>query len=579
MHLLITFARAYPLQSAIMLVALLVAGLVEGVSLTALLPLLNRVLERPDSPGSDATALEPGSDSGVGDTLLSGMEGMGLTPSVEMLLAVIVLGAIIKGGLVLLAKKKVGYIVAQVATDLRLSMLRVMLASRWEYYLHQQVGKLTNSMSIEAVRAAKAYLNGATLISQLIQALVYVIIATMLMWQAALFSFLMGLLIYLALGRLVKMARRAGKRQTIYTKLMIARLTDTLMSVKPLKSMGREGLVDTVLVSETKNINRALRREVVSSEFLLAGQEILFALVLVIGIYVTLVKWELPIATVMVLGFLLSRVLKRTGKVQRSYQKMAVCESAYWSIQKTIKKAERARENLGGERAPTLEQAIELRDVSFSYGEKTILERVNITIPARSFTALIGLSGSGKTTSLDLIIGLLQPESGMLLVDGVPLMELDIHRWRRTIGYVPQETFLLHDSVFNNVALGDPGISEADVIVALRGAGAWTFVENLAEGIHDIVGERGGKLSGGQRQRIMIARALVHRPQLLILDEATSALDPQSETAICETLRKLQGAHTIIAISHQPALLDAAERAYRLQDRHALLVKDKDVAV
>ena len=281
----------------------------------------------------------------------------------------------------------------------------------------------------------------------------------------------------------------------------------------------------------------------------------------------------------MVLGFLLSRVLKRTGKVQRSYQKMAVCESAYWSIQKTIKKAERARENLGGERAPTLEQAIELRDVSFSYGEKTILERVNITIPARSFTALIGLSGSGKTTSLDLIIGLLQPESGMLLVDGVPLMELDIHRWRRTIGYVPQETVLLHDSVFNNVALGDPGISEADVIVALRGAGAWTFVENLAEGIHDIVGERGGKLSGGQRQRIMIARALVHRPQLLILDEATSALDPQSETAICETLRKLQGAHTIIAISHQPALLDAAERAYRLQDGHALLVKDKDVAV
>jgi len=579
MPLLITFARAYPLQSAIMLVALLVAGLVEGVSLTALLPLLNRVLERPDSPGSDATALEPDADSGVGDTLLSGMESMGLTPSVEMLLLVIVLGAIIKGGLVLLAKKKVGYIVAQVATDLRLSMLRVMLASRWEYYLHQQVGQLTNSMSIEAVRAAKAYLNGATLISQLIQALVYVIIATMLMWQAALFSFLMGLLIYLALGRLVKMARRAGKRQTIYTKLMIARLTDTLMSVKPLKSMGREGLVDTVLVSETKNINRALRREVVSSEFLSAGQEILFALVLVIGIYVTLVKWELPIATVMVLGFLLSRVLKRSGKVQRSYQKMAVCESAYWSIQKTIKKAERARENLGGERAPTLEQAIELRDVSFSYGEKTILERVNITIPARSFTALIGLSGSGKTTSLDLIIGLLQPDSGMLLVDGVPLMELDIHRWRRTIGYVPQETVLLHDSVFNNVALGDPGISEADVIVALRGAGAWTFVENLAEGIHDIVGERGGKLSGGQRQRIMIARALVHRPQLLILDEATSALDPQSETAICETLRKLQGAHTIIAISHQPALLDAAERAYRLQDRHALLVKDKDVAV
>jgi len=124
------------------------------------------------------------------------------------------------------------------------------------------------------------------------------------------------------------------------------------------------------------------------------------------------------------------------------------------------------------------------------------------------------------------------------------------------------------------VTLGDGGISEEDVIVALREAGAWAFVKNLPEGIHNIVGERGGKLSGGQRQRIMIARALVHRPQLLILDEATTALDPRSEAAICETLHKLRGAHTILAISHQPAMLEAADRAYRLEDGRALLVKD-----
>jgi ATP-binding cassette subfamily C protein len=573
MHLLKTFARAYPLQSAIMLVALLVAGLVEGLSLTALLPLLNRVLVKPGSLVNDAATIAADPRSDVGNALLSGIEAMGLTPSVELLLLVIVVGSIMKGGLVLLAKKKVGYIVAQVSTDLRLSMLRAMLASRWEYFLHQQVGQLTNSMSIEAVRAANAYLYGATLISQLIQALVYVTIATMLMWQAALFSFLMGIIIYVALNRLVTMARKAGKRQTTLTKLMIARLTDTLLSVKPLKAMGREGLVDTVLASETKNINRALRREVVSTEFLAAGQEILFALVLVIGIYITLVKWELPVATVMVLGFLLSRILRRTGQVQRSYQKMAVSESAYWSIQKTIKKAERAREDLGGDYTPTLEQGIELRDVSFSYDAKKILDTINLNIPAGSFTAIIGPSGSGKTTCLDLIIGLLQPDSGTLLVDGVALMELDMRSWRRMIGYVPQETVLLHDSVLNNVALGDPGISEADVISALREAGAWGFVEKLSGGIHEIVGERGGKLSGGQRQRIMIARALVHRPRLLILDEATSALDPQSEIAICETLRKLRGAHTILAISHQPALLNAADRAYRLQDRRAQLVK------
>jgi len=559
-----------------MLIALLIAGLIEGVSLTALLPLLNKVLVIPAGmPGGDATAAETDSGSGVGDFLLGGIEAVGLTPSVELLLIIILLGAIFKGGLTLLARQRVGYIVAHVATDLRLSMLRAMLASRWEYFLRQPVGQLANSMSIEAVRAANAYLNGATVISLIIEAVVYLILATLVMWQAALFSFLVGLLIYQLLGGLIKMSRKAGKRQTTFTKSLVGRLSDTLLSVKPLKSMGRERLVDTVLVSETKNINRALRREVVSAEVLAAGQEVLFALVLVIGIYVTLVKLELPLATVMVLGFLLFRILKKTGQVQRNYQKMAVSESAYWSIQSTIEKANLAIEPPGGERTPTLEKGIELRDVCFSYDNKRTLDGLNLTIPAGSFTAIIGPSGSGKTTVLDLIIGLLQPESGSVLVDAVPLQDLDMHSWRRTIGYVPQETVLLHDSVFNNVALGDPGISEADVVTALHAAGAWPFIEKLTDGIHSNVGERGGMLSGGQRQRIMIARALVHHPRLLIMDEATTALDPQSEAAICETLQKLRGGQTILAISHQPALLKAADRAYRLQDGHALFIEDQ----
>jgi ATP-binding cassette subfamily C protein len=572
MHLLKTFARAYPLQNAVMLFALVVAGLVEGVSLTALLPLLNHVLVKPGASGGDASGAE--ADSGVGEFLLGAIEVAGFTPSVEVLLIIILLGAIFKGGLTLLARQKVGYIVAHVATDLRLSMLRAMLASRWEYFLHQPVGRLTNSMSSEAAKAANAYLHGATLISLVIEAVVYLTIATLVMWQAALVALLVGLLIYLLLGTLVKVARRAGKRQTKFTRSMIARLADTLLSVKPLKSMGRERLVSTVLMSETENINLALRRGVLSSEALAAGQEVLFALVLVVGIYVTLVKLDLPLATVMVLGFLIHRILKKTGRVQRSYQKMAACEFAYWSVQKTIEKAVLAVEPPGGKLTPTFEKAIELKGVSFSYDDKRVVDELSLIIPAGSFSSIIGPSGSGKTTILDLIIGLLQPECGEVLVDEVPLRDLDMHRWRRTIGYVPQETVLLHDSVLNNVSLGDPEISEADVVSALQAAEAWAFTEKLAEGIHNTVGERGSKLSGGQRQRIMIARALVHRPRLLIMDEATTALDPQSEAAICETLRKLRGKQTILAISHQPAMLEAADRAYRLKDGHALLEKD-----
>ena len=141
-----------------MLFALLVAGLIEGVSLTALLPLLEHVLVKPGTKGGDAPGME--ADSGVGDFLLGAIEATGLTPSVEVLLAIILFGAIFKGGLTLLANQKVGYIVAHVATDLRLSMLRALLASRWEYFLHQPVGRLTNSMSSEASRASNAFLHG-----------------------------------------------------------------------------------------------------------------------------------------------------------------------------------------------------------------------------------------------------------------------------------------------------------------------------------------------------------------------------------------------------------------------------------
>ncbi len=553
-----------------MLGALLIAGVVEGISLTALLPLLNRVLDNTGA-GIEREAREQ--EEGLGQTLIDGLAYLGVSPSVELLLVIIVVGAIAKGGLVLLAKKRVGYIVAHVATDLRLSMLRSMLASRWEYYLHQPIGQLTNSMSIEAVRAANAYLHGATMLSQAIQAAVYVIIATLVMWQAALFSFAMGLLIYLSMNRLIKMARKAGNKQTKFTKSMIGRLTDTLMSVKPLKSMGREGLVDNVLVSETKNINRALRREVVSAEVLSAGQEVLFALVLVIGIYITLVIWELPITTVMVLGYLLARTLKKSGQVQKSYQKMAVSESAYWSIQTTIRDAEAAKEAITGSLAPTLNEGIRLQDLGFSYGERQILDGLCLHMPAGAFTAIVGQSGSGKTTILDMVIGLLRPQSGQVLVDDIPLSDLDLRAWRRSIGYVPQETVLLHDTIYNNVTLGDQSLNEADAERALREAGAWDFVAGLEAGIQHVVGERGGKLSGGQRQRIMIARALAHRPMLLILDEATTALDPHSEAAICDTLRGLRGERTILAISHQPALFEAADIAYRLENGQATRAK------
>ena len=175
---------------------------------------------------------------------------------------------------------------------------------------------------------------------------------------------------------------------------------------------------------------------------------------------------------------------------------------------------------------------------------------------------------------MDLIIGLLRPKTGEVWIDELPLKLVDLRQWRRMIGYVPQETLLLHDSILMNVTLGDPDITEGEAQEALRKAGIWEFVEKRPKGIYSSVGQRGLMLSGGQRQRIAIARALVRKPKLLVLDEATTALDPENEAAICETLQKLRGDITILAISHQTAIMEVADRAYRLQGKTAVAIED-----
>ncbi|MFW6340294.1 MAG: ATP-binding cassette domain-containing protein, partial [Wenzhouxiangella sp.] len=187
-------------------------------------------------------------------------------------------------------------------------------------------------------------------------------------------------------------------------------------------------------------------------------------------------------------------------------------------------------------------------------------------LPAGLLTVLTGPSGSGKTTLIDLVAGLLHPDAGRILIDGVDLQEIDHRRWRRLIGYVPQDPLLINDTVIRNLTLGDPALGPDDAERALKMADAWDFIRTLPEGMDTVLGERGGRLSGGQRQRLAIARALIHRPALLILDEATSNLDQASEGAVISTINQLKGQLTMLAVSHDDALVAAADCAVRLQD-------------
>ena len=407
MQLAITFFRAYPWQTMFVLLALLLAGLVEGFSLSALLPLLTIATE--------TTALAPGGSSDepelariVTTTLLS----IGIKPTLGVLIAIIVAGVAVKSGLVLLAKKQVGYTVAQVATDLRLALLHALLNTRWEYYLNLRVGGLANSISSEAMRASMAYFHCATVVALVIQTTAYIGVAALISWQTTAVVLATGILLLSVLRRLVRKARRAGKRQTKVLKSLSARLADCLQSVKPLKAMAREELADAMLTVETGRLNKALRKEVLSSETLTAVQEPMFAAIAGVIIIVAIDFLGLPLAMVLALTVLLGRGLAGMGRVQRSYQKMAVHESAYYSIQKTIDSAELQREVWRGTHRPDLQSAIRLEGVRFSYGDRDVLADLSLTIPANRFTALTGPSGVGKTTVVDLITGLLKSTEG-----------------------------------------------------------------------------------------------------------------------------------------------------------------------
>lgn len=549
------FMRAYPARSVVMVVLLALAGLLEGVGVITLLPLLELV-----AGGSD------GDLSSVSLTIATGLARVGLEPTLGVLLSLIVIAIAGKAVVLWLAMRQVGFTVAQVTTDLRMSLLRSLLQVRWRHYVAQSTGAMANAVSSEAHRAASAYREGCTLIAGALQVAIYVLVALLISWQMALGAVLIGLVFLFLLRGLVQIAREAGQAQTDLMRSLISRLTDALHGIKPIRAMGREDDLRPLLERETEGLNEALKRQVWAAETLRLFHEPTVAALLGLGLFLALGVAGLPFASIMVLAFIFYRLMTHANTLQTRYQILTVGESAFWSLMEQVETAEREAEpNVGTRSPPLLGDGISLSNVHFAYDDTEVLRGLSLNIDACSFVALYGPSGTGKTTIADLIIGLHDPDQGTIAIDGVPLSHIDRKAWRRQIGYVPQEVFLFHDTIYHNVTLGDDSVPREAVRAALEAADAWAFVSERQQGMDEIIGEGGGKLSGGQRQRISIARALVHRPRLLVLDEATAALDPLTEREILRTLQRVSQEVTVLAISHQPALRDVADVVYFLE--------------
>jgi ATP-binding cassette subfamily C protein len=220
----------------------------------------------------------------------------------------------------------------------------------------------------------------------------------------------------------------------------------------------------------------------------------------------------------------------------------------------------------------TLEDRLVMDQVSFTYpgADEPAIKNLSLEIPARTTVGFVGKTGSGKTTAVDLILGLLKPQEGIISVDGTPLSERNLRRWRQNIGYVPQEIYLADDSITRNIAFGESEskINMDRVIESAKRAQIFTFVENeLPRAWKTSVGEEGVKLSGGQRQRIGSARALYHNPSVLVFDEATSALDQATESGVMKAIYKLAKNHTIIIVTHRLRTVNQANKVINICEK------------
>ncbi len=554
------FFGAAETRPFLVLVCLLLGGLAEAIGIGTLLPITSAVL---NPGGSNPSAFE--------NLIRQGFATVGVDPNFTNLLLLVVGIMALRSVLLFSALSYAGITAARVANNFRSRLIKAIMEARWSFYANQSAGKIATTLGNDATRAGDAYMTFATVAACTVQIAAYALIATLINWRVAVAGIVGGILISLLSAKLVRISRSAGYKQTQRIGIMTSDTVEMLHNMKALKSMHRYGPLTVHMDDVLNKLKRSLYASTLSRNGLTYGNDLLVAILIGSGAYVAHVLAGVSIPQLFVFGVLFFQVVSYASKLQKQIQLAVQYEGAYVSVSDALGKAEASREGASGTVVPDANAALNFDNVDFSHAETPVLKKLNLEIPAQAITVIQGASGAGKTTLLDLLVGLLRPQAGTVRLGTTDLMDIDAQKWRKLIGYVPQELALFHDTIRANITLYDETISEDAISESLILSGVAAFMSQMPNGLDTDVGEFGGKLSGGQRQRISLARALVTRPKVLILDEVTSALDPETEDAIVNNIAELRGRYTIIAITHRPAWTRIADRLYTLENGKAQL--------
>lgn len=446
------------------------------------------------------------------------------------------------------------------------------LSMDYQSYMHQKTGNMSDVIVSETIKASTGLLQLAEFITGILTIPVFLGLLILANPKVTMIALVVGGGVLFTLKKYLEIhAKRVGDKELQLRQQISADVVEVLTGMKHVRTFSLERVMSKKLYEKF----REQARIIVNWDIFTASTSPFVEILLVLGVTIYLYqvssvggvegfKKVLPTMSMMVIVAhktmgLLTRVFVTRMVVFRYLPSFKIISdntlnvSSEWNEEPTSL-------------VIPFKNNIELKNVSFAYGDSNVLSNASMTIEKGSRVALIGGSGAGKSTIANLFLRFFNPTSGGIFVDGVNIIDYPLSVWRSKVGYVSQDNFLFNDTIYNNILVGKPDATIDEVRDVCRRVGALDFIENeLDDKFETIVGEQGAKLSGGQRQRVIIARSLIRKPMLLILDEATSSLDHSTEESINkEVVEKLVGL-TILIITHREAVLKYVDKIFKIE--------------
>lgn len=550
-------ARKYPFKIFASVITGFSGALFNGVGTALVVPIMLSLL------GQDAI-LKQGPP--IFQLLLSPFEDLpGIYRYVAMALAALLV-IVLKNISNYLSALASGVLSRAMTSDLQRQGLDVVLGVDLEYFSQAQVGELMNRLGGEMARAASAITNTIRLCITIGTVLVFLCLLLSISWQLTLVATVLLPISSLASQILVKKSKKYSRKLTQINSQYSGGLVELISGVRLVKSSVTENkeyqrFAEYIQERERLNLNIQMNSGIIAPMGEVINISVLFILVLLARV---IFQGQLAsLAAIMVTYLvLLNRLLPYISQINSGRNQLAQVSASVDIVHNLLRTDNKSFMQNGATSYRGLVEGIEFHHVSFKYpgSHEQVLTDVNLKLPKGTTLALVGSSGAGKSTLVDLAPRFFDPTEGKILINGKDLKSFDIAQVRKSMGIVGQETFLFNNTVRYNIAYGNFGASDDQILEAAKRANAYQFIMNLPDGLDTMIGDRGVMLSGGQRQRLAIARALVQNPEILILDEATSALDTVSERLVQEAIDELSRDRTTLVIAHRLSTVRKADQ-------------------